>query len=164
MRKVSTVLFVLFILTGTSAMAQRLATFEVQLPKPTNGLSIPVSVNIDEVTFVKDSMLSLVEVVDSVTIRNVPCQIQQGDHRILTWNVNTSGNTRKKRVYRLIQKAPAIYNEVIAKDADGALTIQAGNRNLLQYHFQTVYPPTGIDTNYKRSGFIHPLWTPKGQE
>lgn len=163
MRKVTTVLFVLLVLTGTSALAQRLATFEVDLSKPTNGLNIPVSVNLDEVTFVKDSMLTLVEVVKGAETP-VACQVQQGDHRILTWNVNTSNNTNKKRTYRLLQKAPATYNEVITKDANGALTVQAGNRNLLRYQFQTVYPPAGQDTNYKRSGFIHPLWTPKGQE
>ena len=33
----------------------------------------------------------------------------------------------------------------------------------MSYYHKTVYPPAGIDTNYKRSGFIHPLWTPHGQ-
>ncbi|MDX2046466.1 MAG: PmoA family protein [Chitinophagaceae bacterium] len=46
---------------------------------------------------------------------------------------------------------------------NGALTFRAGNKNLLSYQYQTVYPPAGIDTNYKRSGFIHPLYTPHGQ-
>jgi hypothetical protein len=45
----------------------------------------------------------------------------------------------------------------------GALTFRAGNKNLLSYQYQTVYPPAGQDTNYKRSGFIHPAWTPHGQ-
>ncbi len=47
---------------------------------------------------------------------------------------------------------------------DGALVIESGNNKLLSYFYKTVYPPAGIDTNYKRSGFIHPLWTPHGQE
>ena len=46
---------------------------------------------------------------------------------------------------------------------DSVLTISSGNQKLLTYQFMTVYPPTGIDTNYKRSGFIHPLYTPHGQ-
>lgn len=49
-------------------------------------------------------------------------------------------------------------------DANGAITISYDGRNLLRYNYQTVYPPAGIDTNYKRSGFIHPLWSPNGQE
>jgi hypothetical protein len=44
------------------------------------------------------------------------------------------------------------------------LTIISGNKNLLRYYHKIVYPPAGIDTNYKRSGFIHPLWAPHGQE
>ena len=46
---------------------------------------------------------------------------------------------------------------------DSALTISSGNQKLLTYQFRTVYPPTGIDTNYKRSGFIHPLYAPNGE-
>jgi len=46
---------------------------------------------------------------------------------------------------------------------DSTLTITSGNRPLLTYQFKTVYPPAGIDTNYKRSGFIHPLYAPHGQ-
>src|SRR6187399_1893432 len=46
---------------------------------------------------------------------------------------------------------------------DSVLTISSGDQKLLTYQFKTVYPPTGQDTNYKRSGFIHPLYTPHGQ-
>lgn len=148
---------------GATVSAQRVATFEVNLGKPTNGLTIPASVNLDDVTFLSDSTLSLVEV-NGTTETNIPFQIQQGGHRILTWNISTAKNKNTKRTYRLVKKAPGKFNEVVVKDEDGALTIQAGNKNLLRYYFKTVYPPAGIDTNYKRSGFIHPLWTPKGQE
>jgi hypothetical protein len=46
---------------------------------------------------------------------------------------------------------------------DSVLTISAGNKNLLVYQFKTVYPPKGIDSAYRRSGFIHPLYTLHGQ-
>src|SRR5678816_2620607 len=46
---------------------------------------------------------------------------------------------------------------------DTVLTISSGDQMLLTYQFKTVYPPAGQDTNYKRSGFIHPLYTPHGQ-
>lgn len=46
---------------------------------------------------------------------------------------------------------------------DSVLTISSGNNKLLTYQFKTVYPPAGKDTNYKRSGFIHPLYAPHGQ-
>src|SRR6185436_7749673 len=46
---------------------------------------------------------------------------------------------------------------------DSVLTISSGSKKLLTYQYKTIYPPNGIDTNYKRSGFIHPLYTPHGQ-
>ena len=59
--------------------------------------------------------------------------------------------------------------KVIAKpgalrmNVDTALTISLGDQPLLTYQFSTIYPPKDIDTNYKRSGFIHPLYAPHGQ-
>lgn len=48
-------------------------------------------------------------------------------------------------------------------DIDDALHIRYNNKTLLTYQFKTIYPPKGQDSNYKRSGFIHPLNTPHGQ-
>ena len=52
---------------------------------------------------------------------------------------------------------------VVKLTIDSVLTISSGKQKLLTYQFKTVYPPKGIDTAYKRSGFIHPLYTPHGQ-
>jgi Methane oxygenase PmoA len=49
------------------------------------------------------------------------------------------------------------------KENNGMLTFNYANKDLLSYQYKTVYPPAGQDTNYKRSGFIHPLYTPHGQ-
>jgi hypothetical protein len=46
---------------------------------------------------------------------------------------------------------------------NGSLTISYDNHPLLTYVYAIVYPPPGIDTFYKKSGFIHPLYTPQGQ-
>ena len=51
----------------------------------------------------------------------------------------------------------------IQLSVDSVLTIRSGNNKLLVYQFNTVYPPAGQDSNYKRSGFIHPLYAPHGQ-
>jgi hypothetical protein len=47
---------------------------------------------------------------------------------------------------------------------NGQLLIRTDSINLLCYQFETLYPPPGVDTAFKRSAFIHPLWTPHGQE
>jgi hypothetical protein len=44
--------------------------------------------------------------------------------------------------------------------ADGTLTILKDQHPLLSYVYKTLYPPPGVDTAYKKSGFIHPLYAP----
>jgi hypothetical protein len=144
------------------AHSQKIATFEVQLPTATSGVAMPASINLDEITFLPDSVLSLVEVIESRS-RPVPYQIRNDGSRMLYWSISDPG-TQKKRRYQLVKTAPYPATGMTVKNEDGALTIQSGNKNLLRYYFRTVYPPAGIDTNYRRSGFIHPLWTPGGQE
>ena len=63
----------------------------------------------------------------------------------------------------IAQQTKANPKSLVKISIDTALTISSGAKKLLTYQFKTVYPPTGIDTNYKRSGFIHPLYTPHGQ-
>ncbi len=47
---------------------------------------------------------------------------------------------------------------------DSALFITIGERPVLSYFFETKYPPGGVDSVFKKSGFIHPLTTLKGHE
>lgn len=50
----------------------------------------------------------------------------------------------------------------IEKDQRGLKIINRG-KPVLNYQFHEVYPPAGINPLFKRSGFIHPLWTPGGE-
>lgn len=45
---------------------------------------------------------------------------------------------------------------------DSVLTVFKNDQPLLTYHFNTVYPPKGQDSSYRRNGFIHPIYTLKG--
>lgn len=72
-----------------------------------------------------------------------------------------AGNTR---VYELVKgNSVATSNIMQLKDTAGAFLLRQGNRKLLQYNYAIVEPPAGLDTVYRRSGFIHPLWAPDGQ-
>jgi len=157
--------FLFCILISTTNYAQKIATFEVQLDKPTNGLHVPAKADLDAATFLPDSVLSLVEVRGRGKLRvTTPYQIETTDRRVLHWLVDPAADNATKRVYELVMAAPVHSATIIAKNDSGALTIRSGNKNLLRYFYKTAYPPAKIDTNFKRSGFIHPLWTPHGQE
>lgn len=146
-------------LLGTS-YAQRIATLQVT----TSGkekLNIPMQVNLDALTYIADSSLQLFEIINSKK-SHIPFQIEAtGNNRTLHWIVTPAA--KSVRIFELVKSKPQQEGQALqVKEQDGALVISNGAKNLLQYNFKTVYPPKGIDTAYKRSGFIHPLNTPSG--
>ena len=153
----------LLLLTGTFCHAQKIASLEVNLNKPASGLKIPVSINLDEITYLSDTLLALYETSDGRT-EPVPFQIEPGNPRKMTWLVVSGKEENEKHTYALESQKSIFPFTVNAKLKDGTLLIHSGEKNLLQYFFKTVYPPAGVDTAYRRSGFIHPLWSPHGQE
>ena len=48
-------------------------------------------------------------------------------------------------------------------DSGKTLVYSLDGKELFSYNYATVYPPAGVDTVYKRSGFIHPLKTLEGE-
>jgi len=150
-------------LISLDSYAQKVASLEVNLTKAAYGLNIPVSINLDEITYLSDTLLVLYEVKDKGKT-TVPFQIEPGDPRKLTWMIAAgTGSAGEKHMFELVKGRPDQKEAIRASVNDGALVIHSGDQNLLQYNFKTVYPPRGVDTAYKRSGFIHPLWSPHGQ-
>lgn len=149
-------------LMAINSYSQKIATLEVKLTKSTYGLDVPVSINLDEVTYASDSLLNLIEVKKGIKSA-IPFQIEQGDPRKLYWIVKTDAGSSGKHIFELVKSKAIQPPMVIATENDGVLTIHKGEQNLIQYYFKTVYPPKGVDSAYKRSGFIHPLWSPHGQ-
>lgn len=139
--------------------AQKIATLEVELPNP-GGLSTVAQTNLDAITYLADSVLSLVEI-EGNKKTPVSYQIENEGSRMLYWTVSSG---KAKRIFELSKVSkPKNPDHITTKAEDGMLTIQSGNKNLLRYYFKTLYPPAGVDSSFKRSGFIHPLWSPHGQ-
>ena len=153
---------ILLLLILPESYSQRIASIEVAFSEPTFGLSIPVSIDLDEITHSSDTLLNLYHI--SGRLKNaVPFQIDQGASRHLCWIVPTGTGKGEKHLFELVRERSGNYPEMDAVAKDGSLTLSSGERNLLRYYFSTVYPPPGVDTAYRRSGFIHPLWAPDGQ-
>lgn len=152
-------LIIIFLL-WTSADAQSLlATFEANSPQTFQSIA---RVNLDEITLLADSALSLVEITGGARSA-VPFQIENGYTRELYWIINPSANP-KKRTFQLLQTSESVKQTptITLSKNDGALIIKSNDKNLLQYNFKTIYPPEGVNEYYKRSAFIHPLWSPHG--
>lgn len=143
--------------------AQVIATLEVNLKNIHHSdLSMPVKVDLDAITLLPDSVLQLAEITGKIKTM-VAYQVETTDRRMLNWMIFPS--TKTKRIFQIIKGSPIKNTDHIKAVADnGFMTISNGNTNLLRYNYKTIYPPKGVDTVYKRSGFIHPLWSPRGQE
>ncbi|MBP8605192.1 MAG: PmoA family protein [Phycisphaerae bacterium] len=53
--------------------------------------------------------------------------------------------------------------QVEAVQDETAITLQTGSKKILQYYYAVKDVPAGADALYRRSGFIHPLWSPAGR-
>lgn len=146
---------------GLPARAQPLASLKVTLDHPSAGLQVPAQALLDAISHLPDSSLRLFEVRGKERIP-VPFQVENGSRRTLNWLVD---DRQKAHTYELVKTSTAAKHKpsVEIEKADGGLTLSAGNSNLLRYQFGTAYPPAGIDSVFRRSGFIHPLWSPGGQ-
>lgn len=143
----------------SSAGAQVIARFTLNV---TNSISTPVYIPLYNITTLHDSAFYLREVVGKDFV-NVPFQVENGQQRFLWWIIKPGD--KHKRVFELCnsnsrelrQKRP-----LNISSKDGNVLITSGASRVIQYNYATHYPPKGIDTAFKRSGFIHPLWSPSG--
>jgi len=151
----------LLLAVSYSSAAQKIATLEVSFDRPPAGISVPVSVDLDAITHTTDSALSLVQVAGSKRTP-VRFQIDHGlQERRLTWLVSDAN--KNARFELLATPATRISGrQVKATKHDGKLTLMAGDNKLLSYQYETMLPPEGVNEVFKRSGFIHPLRSPKG--
>ena len=141
--------------------AQKIASLQVEMGYAAAGITVPVEVNLDPITNLPASHLNLFEVQGNKKIP-VAFQIAHGVDRKLTWLID---DRITKRSYELVEVSATKQDDssISAIKNNGALTLKAGDNNLLRYQYETVYPPAGIDSVFRRSGFIHPLWSPQGQ-
>lgn len=77
------------------------------------------------------------------------------------WFVHDSGN---KGSYEIVRKASV--NEgsggIKMEKNNGDLQLIKGSIPLLTYRYGMTYPPEGVDSIFKKSGYIHPLLSPSG--
>ena len=68
----------------------------------------------------------------------------------------------KEAEYSLQQKENVPSTDVQSKKEQGGLTLALGNGGRLDYRYGMTYPPEGVDSVYRKSGYIHPVITPSG--
>jgi len=156
----SNVLLCILLVMTMNTRAQLVAKISVDAGKSRH-VNTPVQLLIKTSALPQADSLQLFEIQGA---RRIPVPIQIVDSRYVNWILDGITPPNSKRTYELVKAAPAMGNAYMqAKDSSGVIVLREGARNLLQYNYKIVEPPAGIDTMYRRSGFIHPLWAPDGQ-
>ena len=68
------------------------------------------------------------------------------------------------REYSLVRKKGKHFHlpRLRVRDEGDAYVFYDGERAVLAYHYAETPPPAGADASYRRSGYIHPLYSPSG--
>lgn len=161
----NTVLLFSFFMIPFLSYSQEIVRFSVQLED--DEIDVPVSISLDEFNINPDEgSLALYEITDNQE-KEIDCQVESGYSPNLWFVLN--GYSAKKSVREFVLKMekqdtiPSQNSIITLKKQHKDLVVQVGEQPILKYRFKTTYPPEGVDPLYKRSGFIHPLYSPQGE-
>jgi hypothetical protein len=156
-------LLLLSVLFVQQLFAQELVKFKVHMKE--ERLDAPVSVVLDGLNYNTDKgNLVLYEITGNKETL-VPSQLEPG-HSARLWFVlkGISGKDSERQfVLKLEENEPVNQEMVSLKKDHKDLSLLVNEKPVLNYRFATTYPPDGVSPLYKRSGFIHPLWSPGGK-
>jgi len=112
----------------------------------------PVSLEIEDLGAENSQKLILLQNGDQV-----PFQIEGGK----IWFVH---NPEQGTSYSLERGKESITDAQLlgTKKENGNLKLITGNNPLISYRYEMTYPPKGVDSIFKKSGYIHPIITPRG--
>ncbi len=161
--KIKTVFFLLFLSQMLSA--QQIARFKVTFDN--DRIDPVVSVPMDGLNYNTDKgVLSLFEIIGNAE-KAVSCQLESGYSARLWFIIPgiVTKNSAKTFVIKVDESSDNGNSSarVTLKKDHKDLSILANQKPVLSYRYETTYPPDGINPIFKRSGFIHPLWSPGGE-
>ncbi|MDR2041275.1 MAG: PmoA family protein [Tannerella sp.] len=94
----------------------------------------------------------------------VPSQtVEIAGRTMLYWILTGHTKAGDVRIFtaRAVEKC-LVRNVMEVDDTQKALVLKKDGKPVLQYNYAYIEPPAGVDTVFRRSGFIHPAWSPAG--
>lgn len=154
-----------FLFLSMRLAAQDEISFSVTMDK--SCLDLPVAIVLDNMETSNDSIQWNLYEITRNTYQLVNSQIEPGVTNKL-WFVmegeTPKNSTRNFLIKKEKKKGDSTNSNTFQlRKADGNITLYADQSPVFSYRYETMFPPTGVDPLFKRSGFIHPLWSPKGE-
>lgn len=154
----------LLALLHSGISAQDLCRFEVSAGN-TDRYDCPISLAVDQMNYNTDSLKLALYEIKGKTETAVPFQLETAAGARI-WFIlkgHTPKNTRRIFVLRKTPDPPVFKPGITVSKKDGALCISSGERPVLSYQIKTIYPPEGVSPLYRRSAFLHPVYSPGGE-
>ncbi|WP_346861721.1 PmoA family protein [uncultured Draconibacterium sp.] len=156
-------LLLLAMVVAHTVLAQPLAKFKVKIEN--DRIDAPVSLSLDGINYNTDKGSLVLYEITNEGENAINCQIETG-HSATLWFIlkgDLKKGSEREFVLKLEEKSNSASTGVSLKKDSKDLSLIANDKPVLNYRFATTYPPDRIDPLYKRSGFIHPLWSPGGK-
>jgi len=162
MKKIFPVACILvFSLFTVNAQKSELKRFTVEAGKYKR-INTPVSVDISDLIISDSLSYQLFEMVKGKPVETAS-QVESGYNTRLWWVLEGTTPEGAKREYVLYVNQNVSYKSGIKiEENNGLLRLTKDSKPILDYNIKLHYPPKGIDTMYKRNGFIHPMYSPSG--
>jgi hypothetical protein len=156
-------LFIILLFLASGIFAQELAKFTVKIDE--KRIDAPVSVALDGLNYNTDKGLLTLYEVTANGEKPVPSQLEPG-HSAKLWFILegvSSKNSTRNFILKTEEKTEKPESKVKLVKSHKDLNLLMNEKPVLSYRFETTFPPEGVNPLYKRSGFIHPLWSPGGE-
>ncbi|RLD82914.1 MAG: hypothetical protein DRJ10_04530, partial [Bacteroidetes bacterium] len=145
--------------------AQELARFVVLVDQ--ERINAQVSVPLNGLNYNTDKLISVLYEITAEGEKEIPSQIETS-HSARLWFILagiSEKNSSREFVLKREENSSKLSKTsgIILKKDSKDLRLVFNEMPILNYRYAITYPPKGIDTLYKRSGFIHPLWSPGGE-
>lgn len=157
------ILFLLVSAISISAIAQKteLLHFYVEAGN-FQRFNTPVSLDVEAVPKSDTLGYLLLEKVKGKLIEK-SFQVEAGSVTRIWWILDGKTEAGARREFFLYSDAPKVQpGSMTTSLTKDNIILKKGSSEILNYRKSILYPPAGVDTAYKRSGFIHPMYSPSG--
>ena len=157
-------IFIFFaVLFCSSVSAQDLLKFEVSAGSA-DRIDCPVSLSIDQLNYNTDSLKLALFEVKGKTETAIPFQLETASGAKVWFILSgqTLKNTKRTFIFRKTLNPQMFKPGISVVKKDGALSLKSGDKPIFSYQIETVNPPKGVSPFYKRSAFLHPVYSPDG--
>ncbi len=154
----------LFVLLFVQVSAQDLCRFEVAAGNSDRD-DCPVSLPVDMLNYNTDSLKLALYEIKGKTETDVPVQLETAAGARI-WFIlkgHTPKDTKRIFVLRKTANPPGFRPGITVVKKTGALYMFSGERPVLSYQMKTLDPPEGVSPLYRRSAFLHPVYSPGGE-